>query len=87
MVALTPEQVRVTFEQSGVTVADWARTHGFPPSVVYALLAGRSRGRRGDAHRAAIALRLKIGSNGLEDFVLPIPGSLRSGESSEDDQT
>lgn len=42
-----------------MAVSEWARAHGFAPSVVFALLEGRAKGRRSEAHRAAIALGLK----------------------------
>ena len=55
----TREQARQWFEISGLKVSDWAKEHGFPAAAVYALLAGRTRGRHGESHRAAVALRLK----------------------------
>jgi gp16 family phage-associated protein len=55
----TVEEAREWFEVTGQTVTQWAQDHGFPASVVYALLSGRTRGRRGKAHRAAVALGLK----------------------------
>lgn len=55
----TPSEVRAWLERHGVTVSGWARAHGFPPSVVFAVLSGRTRGRHGQAHRAAVALGLK----------------------------
>ena len=57
--ARTVDEVRDLFEMNGQTVAQWAKDHGFSAPVVYALLSGRTRGRRGEAHRAAIALGLK----------------------------
>lgn len=57
--ARTVQEAREWFELSGQTVTQWSRDHGFRPEVVYSLLAGRTRGRRGDAHRAAVALGLK----------------------------
>jgi gp16 family phage-associated protein len=53
------DEVRRWFFDEGLTVVGWARRHGLPPAAVYALLAGRTRGRRGQAHLAAIALGLK----------------------------
>lgn len=47
------------FEIQGVTVTDWARANGFTANIVYTLLSGRTRGRRGKAHQAAVALGLK----------------------------
>jgi gp16 family phage-associated protein len=57
--ARTREEARAWFEATGITVRDWSADHGFPASVVYALLNGRTRGRRGIAHSAAVALGLK----------------------------
>jgi gp16 family phage-associated protein len=56
----TPVEARAWFDAAGVSIADWSKDHGFSPTVVYSLLAGRVRGKRGDAHRAAVALGLKI---------------------------
>jgi gp16 family phage-associated protein len=47
------------FELSGMTVTSWAQEHAFNPANVYAVLAGRTHGRRGEAHRIALALGLK----------------------------
>lgn len=55
----TPEQARAWLDRHGVTVSEWARAHGFEPSVVLALLSGRTRGRWGQAFAAAVALGLR----------------------------
>jgi len=55
----TLEQARHWFEARGVSVSDWAKENGFPRDVVYAILAGRTRGRRGRAHQVAVALGIK----------------------------
>ncbi len=55
----TPEEALNWFRRTGTSVADWAAAHGFEPTVVYALLNRRTRGHRGKAHLAAIALGLK----------------------------
>lgn len=55
----TPEEAKAWLERHGVTASEWARSHGFAPAVVFALLSGRTRGRHGAAHRAAVALGLK----------------------------
>jgi gp16 family phage-associated protein len=55
----TPEEAREWLERHGVPVSDWARAHGFDPTVVFSLLSGRTRGRRGIAYAAAIALGLR----------------------------
>lgn len=53
------EAVRHRFYVEGVSVADWARGHGFSSQLTYSLLAGRLRAKRGEAHRIAVALGLK----------------------------
>lgn len=65
----TREQANEWFRETGTPVAEWAKSHGFAPEVVYALLNGRTRGRRGKAHSAAVALGLKSGSVAPEDSV------------------
>ena len=55
----TPAQARAWLDRHGVTVSQWARAHGYEPSVVLALLNGRTRGRWGQAFDAAVALGLR----------------------------
>ena len=56
---LTAPEVRQWFLDHGISVTDWARERGFRREVVYAALAGRTRGYRGQAHQVAVALGLK----------------------------
>ena len=51
----------------------WARSRGFKPSVVSALLAGRTQGNWGEAYHAAIALGLKPGPT--NDETHPLEGA------------
>ena len=62
----TLDEVKEWFFREGLPVTEWAKAHGFRPEAVYALLAGRTVGRRGQAHRAAIALGLKRGTANLD---------------------
>lgn len=55
----TLQDIREAFESAGVSVSDWADANGFRRENVYALLAGRTKGRRGQAHQIAAALGLK----------------------------
>ncbi|QTD46521.1 DNA-binding protein [Ottowia sp. 27C] len=55
----TPVQARQWLERHGVTISAWARARGFKPSVVAALLSGRTRGQWGQAHEAAVQLGLR----------------------------
>lgn len=61
----TLAEVRYAFESSGLSISEWAHSAGFRRENVYAVLTGRSKGRRGEAHRIAAALGLKIVSNYL----------------------
>jgi gp16 family phage-associated protein len=56
----TVEQVKQSFNNSGITVTQWADEHGFPPNAVYQVLNGFSKGRYGQAHDIAVALGLKL---------------------------
>lgn len=56
------DQVRDNFYLDGKSVAEWAREHGLRPPVVYDLLSGRTRGTRGNSHKAAVLLGLKKGA-------------------------
>lgn len=61
------EEVRSVFRERGVSVAEWSRQRGFSVSLVYAVLAGRRQGVRGQSHEIALALKLKQGvPGGLE---------------------
>jgi len=55
----TPTEARQWFFDHGISISEWAQSRGFSREVVYALLAGRTRGARGEAHHAAVALGLK----------------------------
>lgn len=57
----TPDEVRREFREAGVSVAEWARTHGFNRMTVVDLLRGTCKGNFGESHRAAVALGLKAG--------------------------
>jgi gp16 family phage-associated protein len=47
------------FFTDGQQISDWAQAHGFNRDLVYGVLAGRTKGQRGEAHRIAVALGLK----------------------------
>lgn len=57
----TIEEVKQDLDRRGKSVREWAREHGISESIVYALLHGRFKGRRGQAHKAAVLLGLKDG--------------------------
>lgn len=57
----TAEQIKQELSRKGVSVAAWSAANGLNSMTVYELLAGRSKGLRGDAHRAAVLLGMKEG--------------------------
>ena len=61
------EATRRQLYDEGISVTDWARTHGFDVHLTYGVLSGRSRASRGESHRIAVALGLK-----------PQPGAARA---------
>jgi len=56
---LSYSEVRNLFETNGISVAEWSRDHGFPSALVYRVLRGEAKCRRGETHRIAIALGMK----------------------------
>lgn len=59
---LTPKQARERLIERGESVADFARRHKLKQRSVYGVLYGNNKGRRGEAHRAAVALGIKAGA-------------------------
>ena len=58
---LTPEQARAELERRGISIAEFSRLHKLNKNLVSDLLNGRKKGRRGEAHRAAVLLGIKDG--------------------------
>ena len=56
-----PSAIRSLIEESGVSVAEWARANGFSSGLVYAVLEGRRKCLRGQSFRIAVALGLREG--------------------------
>lgn len=57
----TIAQVRADFLRRGQSVCAWARDHGYSQGLVFEVLRGRLKGRRGQAHEVAVLLGLKDG--------------------------
>lgn len=57
----TAKDVLNDFRFRGVSVAEWARTNGFSPSLVYQVLRSESIPTRGKSHRIAVQLGMKKG--------------------------
>ncbi|MBD8481657.1 DNA-binding protein [Pseudomonas coleopterorum] len=58
----TAAQARAWLDQQGKSVQEFAREHGVDPATTYQVLAGRKKGRRGEAHRVAVLLGMKLGT-------------------------
>ncbi|MDX9679321.1 DNA-binding protein [Pseudomonas fluorescens] len=58
---VTHEQARAALDRRGVSIAEFSRKHGLNKNLVSDLLNGRIKGRRGEAHRAAVLLGIKDG--------------------------
>lgn len=52
---------RQWLDYQGLSVAKWARDHGFSASLVRQILAGRKQCRHGQSHNIAVALGMKNG--------------------------
>lgn len=58
----TAVQAKAWLDQQGKSVQEFAREHSIDPSTTYQVLAGRKKGRRGEAHKVAVLLGMKVGS-------------------------
>jgi gp16 family phage-associated protein len=58
----TGVEVKAEFNRRGQAITAWAREHGFSPSLVFEVLRGRIKGRRGMAHEIAVLLGMKVGT-------------------------
>lgn len=57
----TRDEVLASFASKGLSIRGWAIANGLQPSVVHSLLRGRTTGRLGESHKAAVLLGLKNG--------------------------
>ncbi len=57
----TPKEARDEFDEKGISISSWAMSNGFPPNLVYEVLAGNRKAKRGMTHKIAVALGLKAG--------------------------
>lgn len=53
------QAIRSAFVERGQSIVEWAEENHFRPEMVYAVLAGRHKGLRGEGHHVAVALGLK----------------------------
>lgn len=70
----TEAEVRSEFEQHGISISAWACSRGFSTGLVYQVLSGKKRALRGQSHRIAVALGLKVGNaSSLAEFDKVLP--------------
>jgi len=58
----TADEARAWLAYHGMSVAQWARLHGFSRELVYQVLAGQKQGLRGQSHDIAVLLGMKVGA-------------------------
>lgn len=58
----TPAQAKAWLESQGISVKDFAVEHSLDLHTTYQVLAGTKKGKRGEAHRAAVLLGIKEGT-------------------------
>ncbi|CAM4208598.1 TPA: DNA-binding protein [Stenotrophomonas maltophilia] len=58
----TAPQVREELDRKGISIAEFARTHNLDQRATWLVLSGRNKGRRGEAHKAAVVLGIKAGT-------------------------
>jgi gp16 family phage-associated protein len=57
----TAAQAKAWLEQQGKSVQEFAREHDVDPATTYQVLSGRKKGRRGESHKVAVLLGMKVG--------------------------
>ncbi|ELS42675.1 DNA-binding protein [Pseudomonas syringae] len=58
----TAAQAKAWLDRQGKSVQEFARENSIDPATTYQVLAGRKKGRRGEAHKVAVLLGMKIGT-------------------------
>ena len=56
---MSPEFVKKSLAEKGMTICQWARMSGFSEVLVYAVLANKNKASRGQSYQIAVALGLK----------------------------
>lgn len=56
---MSSEQVKLRFQQQGITFTEWAAANGYTRNEVYRVLNGQSKAHYGKAHEIAVKLGLK----------------------------
>lgn len=57
----TSKQARAQLDEQGLSIAQFSRNNDLSAPIVYQVLNGLKKGRRGQAHKAAVLLGMKRG--------------------------
>jgi len=57
----TAAQAKAWLEQQGKSVQEFARENSVDPNTTYQVLSGHKKGRRGESHKVAVLLGMKVG--------------------------
>lgn len=57
----TPFEAKAELVRQGVNVRQWSRENDLSERIVYGVLRGEKKGRRGASHKAAVLLGIKDG--------------------------
>lgn len=57
----SPHEAKLWLQAQGISVAEFSRDNDLDPATTYQVLAGKKKGYRGKAHKAALALGIKAG--------------------------
>lgn len=57
----THAEARAWFDQTGTSIAEWSRNHGFGATMVRQILEGKKACKRGQSHQIAVLLGIKAG--------------------------
>ncbi|HDS1091613.1 TPA: DNA-binding protein [Stenotrophomonas maltophilia] len=58
----TAPEVREELDRKGISIAEFARANNLDQRATWLVLSGRNKGRRGEAHKAAVVLGIKAGT-------------------------
>ncbi len=56
---LTPQLVKDTFSEHGISIREWAARNGFSQDLVYAVLNQKNQATRGQSYKIAVALGVR----------------------------
>lgn len=72
----TAAQAKAWLEEQGKSVQEFARENSVDPATTYQILSGRKKGRRGESHKVAVLLGMKVG-------VIPAPSATKTDASTD----